>query len=53
MTTVTNSFEYTRQVLEKLTEQARAEVKRLGGNVGVEAIMEKLRIVPETLVEPV
>ncbi|ORY80232.1 isoprenoid synthase domain-containing protein [Leucosporidium creatinivorum] len=38
----TNTFEYTRKVLATLTQQARDEVKRLGGNKGVEAILEKL-----------
>lgn len=53
MTTVTNSFEYTRKVLETLTQQAREEVDRLGGNKGVEAILEKLKIVPEDAIEPI
>lgn len=42
METHTKTFEYTRQVLATLTQQARDEVKRLGGNRGVEAILEKL-----------
>ncbi|GAA5923387.1 farnesyltranstransferase [Sporobolomyces koalae] len=40
----TNSFAYTRQVLRKLTAQAFAEVQRLGGNPGVEAILKKLEV---------
>lgn len=42
MSTKTHSFEYTRKVLAKLNEQARAEVARLGGNVGVEKILDML-----------
>ena len=38
----TNTFDYTRKVLATLTQQARNEIKRLGGNSGVEAILEKL-----------
>ena len=40
----TNSFSYTRQVLRSLTRQAFEEVKRLGGNPGVEAILKKLEV---------
>ncbi|KAK4054936.1 hypothetical protein OIV83_000860 [Microbotryomycetes sp. JL201] len=40
----TKSFEYTRRVLESLMRQARAEVARLGGNIGVERILDKLEI---------
>lgn len=40
----TNSFAYTRQVLRSLTQQAFAEVARLGGNAGVEAILKKLEV---------
>jgi len=40
----TNSFAYTRQVLRSLTSQAFAEVQRLGGNPGVEAILKKLEV---------
>ena len=36
MATKTNSFEYTRNVLAKLNQQARDEVAKLGGNPGVE-----------------
>ncbi|BGP21610.1 geranylgeranyl diphosphate synthase, type III [Rhodotorula toruloides] len=42
METRTGSFAYTREVLRKLTQQARDEVTRLGGNRGVEAILDKL-----------
>lgn len=38
----TRSFAYTRDVLRSLTAQARAEVARLGGNRGVEAILDRL-----------
>lgn len=38
----TCSFAYTREVLRTLTAQARAEVARLGGNAGVEAILDRL-----------
>lgn len=41
---VTHSFEYTRSVLESLEAQSRAEVKRLGGNLNLEAILDKLTV---------
>ncbi|BGP12566.1 hypothetical protein JCM10213_004848 [Rhodosporidiobolus nylandii] len=44
MTSKTRSFAYTRAVLRTLTEQAFAEVARLGGNKGVEAILKKLEL---------
>ena len=42
MATKTKSFEYTRNVLTKLNKQARDEVARLGGNPGVEKILDML-----------
>ncbi|GAA5838282.1 hypothetical protein JCM9279_003187 [Rhodotorula babjevae] len=42
METRTGSFAYTRDVLRRLMQQARAEVARLGGNAGVEQILDKL-----------
>ncbi|GAA5916861.1 hypothetical protein JCM8208_001936 [Rhodotorula glutinis] len=42
METRTGSFAYTRDVLRRLMAQARAEVERLGGNAGVEQILDKL-----------
>lgn len=42
METRTGSFAYTRDVLRRLMRQARAEVARLGGNAGVEQILDKL-----------
>ncbi|KAL8284194.1 hypothetical protein RQP46_004943 [Phenoliferia psychrophenolica] len=44
METKTNSFEYTRNVLAKLNKQARDEVARLGGNPGVEKILDMLEV---------
>lgn len=44
MEETTNSFAYTRQVLAKLLIQARMEVERLGGNRGVEKILDMLEI---------
>lgn len=44
METRTGSFAYTRDVLRRLMAQARAEVARLGGNAGVEAILDKLEL---------
>lgn len=44
MSTVTNSFQYTRTVLASLIQQALDEVKRLGGNKAVEDILEGLRV---------
>ncbi|KAF7303777.1 hypothetical protein MIND_00607300 [Mycena indigotica] len=40
----TKSFEYTRSVLASLGKQMRAEVARLGGNEGLEAIMNSLAL---------
>lgn len=48
MEETTNSFAYTRDVLKRLTQQAREEVRRLGGNKGVEKILEAL-VVQETI----
>jgi geranylgeranyl diphosphate synthase type 3 len=42
MSKQTNSFQYTRDVLSKLMEQAHAEVARMGGNKGVEKILAAL-----------
>lgn len=47
MTEVTDSFTYTRSVLTKLMVQAREEVTKLGGNKGVEKILEALDIKEE------
>ncbi|KPV78322.1 uncharacterized protein RHOBADRAFT_10877 [Rhodotorula graminis WP1] len=44
METRTGSFAYTRDVLRRLMVQARAEVARLGGNAGVEQILDKLEL---------
>lgn len=40
--TMTKSFAYTRQVLDELRRQIEAELKELGGNRGLDAIMAKL-----------
>ncbi|KAF7324779.1 hypothetical protein MKEN_00519700 [Mycena kentingensis (nom. inval.)] len=40
--TRTRSFEYTRSVLAELEKQMRDELARLGGNPGLQAIMDKL-----------
>ncbi|KAJ7905040.1 isoprenoid synthase domain-containing protein [Mycena leptocephala] len=40
----TNSFEYTRSVLINLEQQLRAEIARLGGNKGLEAIVDRLAL---------
>ncbi|KAJ7201877.1 isoprenoid synthase domain-containing protein, partial [Mycena pura] len=47
--TKTRSFEYTLGVLEKLENQARAEIARLGGNVGLERIIDALHVDGATL----
>lgn len=46
--TVTKSFEYTLSVLANLEAQTRAEIARLGGNQGLEAIMDLLHVDPST-----
>jgi len=43
----TESFKYTRSVMKKLDEQARAELERLGGNPKLTAILDALRIPDE------
>lgn len=48
MTETTNSFAYTRDVLRRLMTQAREEVERLGGNKGVEKILDAL-VVKESI----
>ncbi|KAJ7740944.1 isoprenoid synthase domain-containing protein [Mycena maculata] len=40
----TQSFAYTRSVLKNLEQQMRAEVARLGGNKGLEAIIDALAL---------
>lgn len=40
----THSFEYTRAVLAKLDKQARAEIERLGGNVGLIKFLDRMKI---------
>ncbi|KAJ7100598.1 isoprenoid synthase domain-containing protein [Mycena belliarum] len=40
----TNSFSYTRSVLKNLEQQIRAEVARLGGNKGLETIINALAL---------
>jgi geranylgeranyl diphosphate synthase type 3 len=40
----TRSFEYTLSVLVNLERQARAEIARLGGNEGLEVIMDFLHV---------
>ncbi|KAF9559765.1 terpenoid synthase [Agrocybe pediades] len=41
---VTKSFDYTLSVLDNLEAQTRAEIRRLGGNKGLEAIMDFLHV---------
>ncbi|KAK7030945.1 hypothetical protein VNI00_013892 [Paramarasmius palmivorus] len=40
----TGSFEYTLDVLEKLEVQTRDEIKRLGGNEGLDKLMDSLQV---------
>jgi geranylgeranyl diphosphate synthase, type III len=40
----THSFAYTRGVLQELDLGARKEVERLGGNKGLTAILDKLKL---------
>jgi hypothetical protein len=40
----TGSFAYTRSVLCKLDHGARKEIERLGGNKGLIAILDRMRI---------
>ncbi|KAJ7122406.1 isoprenoid synthase domain-containing protein [Mycena epipterygia] len=42
--TQTKSFDYTLGVLDKLEAQARTEVARLGGNAGLETIIDALHV---------
>lgn len=43
----TKSFEYTRKVLTTLERQAREEIARLGGNPGLESIMDAMHVPDE------
>jgi geranylgeranyl diphosphate synthase, type III len=43
----THSFEYTRKVMTTLERQARAEIARLGGNPGLEAILDAMHVPEE------
>jgi geranylgeranyl diphosphate synthase type 3 len=45
MDSQTHSFEYTRQVLEKLDEQAREEIARLGGNPGLTVFLDRMKMI--------
>ncbi|TFK45124.1 isoprenoid synthase domain-containing protein [Crucibulum laeve] len=40
----TKSFDYTMAVLDNLEAQTRAEIERLGGNIGLEKIMQMLHV---------
>lgn len=40
----TKSFDYTLSVLANLEKQTRAEIARLGGNKGLEGIMDLLHV---------
>jgi len=40
----TKSFAYTLSVLENLEKQTRREIARLGGNKGLEALMDVLHV---------
>lgn len=40
----TKSFEYTLSVLDNLEAQTRHEIQRLGGNLGLEKIMDLLHV---------
>lgn len=40
----THSFEYTRAILQKLDLDARKEIEKLGGNKGLIAILDRLRV---------
>ena len=44
----TRSFDYTIKVLRSLETQIRAEIARLGGNTGLERIMDSLHIAEES-----
>ena len=40
----TKSFEYTVDVLDRLEEQTRAEISRLGGNAGLDKFMDRMHV---------
>lgn len=48
----TRSFDYTREVMVTLERQVHDEIRRLGGNRGLEAIL-KMLYVPDAPVVPV
>lgn len=41
---VTDSFKYTREVLQSLDRQLREEVERLGGNAKLTALLDQLKV---------
>jgi geranylgeranyl diphosphate synthase type 3 len=45
----TKSFEYTLEVLRNLEKQTRDEIQRLGGNPGLEDIMDTLHVHEDAL----
>jgi geranylgeranyl diphosphate synthase type 3 len=45
----TKSFDYTLSVLDNLEAQTRQEIRRLGGNEGLERIMDRLHVDAEKL----
>ncbi|KZT27089.1 terpenoid synthase [Neolentinus lepideus HHB14362 ss-1] len=47
----TKSFEYTRQVMASLEKQAYGEIRRLGGNEGLEAILRALHVDDDELTQ--
>jgi len=48
----TKSFDYTLDVLTRLDRQTRAEIQRLGGNVGLEKLMDMFWVDREKLMGP-
>ncbi|KAL1698621.1 isoprenoid synthase domain-containing protein [Schizophyllum commune] len=52
LTDVTKSYDYTVEVMQKLEDQTRAEIKRLGGNEILETLVDYLHVDPSKIERP-
>ena len=52
LTDVTKSYDYTVEVMQKLEDQTRAEMKRLGGNEILETLINYLHVDPSQIERP-
>ncbi|KAL1740585.1 isoprenoid synthase domain-containing protein [Schizophyllum fasciatum] len=52
LTTVTKSYDYTLEVMQKLEDQTNAEIRRLGGNEILETLINWLHVDPSKVERP-